>query len=218
MVVCMWSGGKDSCLALHKAIKAGYKVYCLLNFTSLDTNLSRSHHLKPDLLRYQAERMCIKIIQQQVTGDTYTRMFKKTIQWLKDSVGIEGIIFGDIYLEDHKMWIDKVCQGLGVKPVMPLWGENTAKLLDEFVGLGFEAIVVSVRKEVMGRKWLGCKVDGKFRKKLASAQTKIDPCGEEGEFHTLVLKGPLFKRPIEILNEKASGDDKHWFLEILSWR
>lgn len=217
-VVCLWSGGKDSCLALYRAKKEGYEVVSLLNFISKDTNISRSHGLSGNLLSYQASLLNIPIIQSKVEPGKYDEMFKKVVNELKDSRGIEGIVFGDIYLETHKEWIDKICKELTIKPVFPLWKYDPLEILLEFIDNGFEATIVSTKKEIMGREWLGCKINEKFIEKLSLMSKRIDPCGEEGEFHTLVTNGPLFKKSLQLLEAKDTLRGDRWYLEIYKWQ
>lgn len=137
-IVSLWSGGKDSCFAHYKAIQQGYNIYSLLNFINKDSHKSLSHGLPHQLILTQAKLMEIPIIQKEVTKNTYTYEFKNIIT----QENIKGVVFGDIYLQEHKDWIDKICNELQIKPIMPLWGAATTKLVDEFIELGFEAIIV----------------------------------------------------------------------------
>lgn len=213
-VISLWSGGKDSCFACYKAIQQGYNVYSLLNFVNKDTKKSLSHGLSAELILSQVQTMEIPLIQKEITRQTYTAEFKKIITELKHQQGIEGIVFGDIYLQEHKDWIDKVCDELQVKPIMPLWNMDTNKLVDEFTSLGFEAIIVAVKANLVDKKWLGCNIRD-FSKELNNT---IDPSGERGEFHTFVTNGPLFKKQIVISKTKQIKNGDKWFLEILEWK
>lgn len=212
-VISLWSGGKDSCFACYKAIQQGYNIYSLLNFIKKNDKKSLSHGLPAQLILNQAQAMKISIIQQEVTKKTYTQEFKKIISSLKKQVGIEGIVFGDIYLQEHKDWIDKICNELQIKPVMPLWARKTSELIDEFIMLGFDAVIVTVKADLLDKKWLGYKIRD-FNHKLNKI---IDPCGERGEFHTFVTNGPLFKKQIVISKTKQIRSKNRWFLEILDW-
>jgi uncharacterized protein (TIGR00290 family) len=217
-VICLWSGGKDSCLALYRAKNQNYKITCLLNFISKNTNISSSHGLYSELLSYQASLMNIPIIQPKVEKGRYAEVFKDVINDLKKSYQIEGIVFGDIYLEVHKKWADEICNKLKIKQIMPLWKYNTLELLLEFINNGFEAIIVSTKKEILGRQWLGCKINKEFVKKLSNLSQKIDPCGEEGEFHTLVTNAPIFKQPLQLIKTKEVLRNERWYLEVINWQ
>jgi uncharacterized protein (TIGR00290 family) len=217
-LVCLWSGGKDSCLALYKIKRQGYKIISLLNFVSKDTHTSRSHGLKSELIRYQAKLMNIPLIQSEVESGKYNQTLKTVINKLKRTFKIQGIVFGDIYLAGHKEWAEEICQKLKMQQIMPLWRCKTQRLIQEFIKYGFEAIIVSIKKEIMNPAWLGCKIDENFIPKLSQLPQKIDPCGEEGEFHTLVTNGPLFKKPLQLLKTRNILRNNHWQLEILSWK
>ncbi len=214
-VVASWSGGKESCLACYKAISAGFEVSHLLNMISEDGSRSRSHGVDSKLIAAQSQAIDIPIIQRGTTWDTYEREFKKAIHDLKQ-MGVTGGVFGDIYVQEHKDWVDRICKELDIKPIMPLWDRNTRDILTEFIDLGFKAIVVRVKADLLGEEWLGRKIDGSFLNEL-SKMGKVDPCGELGEYHTFVNDGPLFKQPIKILESSKALKDGHWSLDISKW-
>jgi len=213
-----WSGGKDSCFACWKAISQGLKVSYLLNFINKDSTRAMSHGLDHKLIALQAQAMGLPILQQEVTWETYEAGFKDALRKLKLK-GITGLITGDIYLQEHKDWIDRVCGESDVKAVLPLWGMDSARLLADFIGAGFKAIVVSVKAQLLGKEWLGRQIDSKLISELNQIDTgqKIDVCGEGGEFHTFVYDGPTFKRPIRIGKAIPVARDDHWSLDILEY-
>ncbi len=214
-VVSLWSGGKDSCFACYKAKQQGYKISALFNFLASDGKKSLSHGLRADLILEQMRLTGIPYFQKAMPKETYRDNFKKLIEKWKSDIGIEGIVFGDIYLQAHKDWIDEVCKETDVKPVMPLWGTATDKIIDEFVSAGFKSVIVAVKENALSREWLGRVIDENFRKQL---DAKIDPCGEEGEFHTFVLSGPLFGKSLEITKGGQVLINGSWYLEIPKWR
>jgi len=212
--ISSWSGGKDSCLAYYRAIKQGYQVKYLLNFISKETKRGCFHGIEADLLKLQAESIGIPLIQKEVTADMkeYEKEFKAAVSGIK---GINAMVFGDIYLDEHKNWVDRVCADLKIKPVEPLWNYSPAAILEEFINLGFKAIVVSCQADKFGKDFVGKEVDKDLLAELKSRN--ICPCGENGEFHTFVIDGPLFKRRIEILESEPvfkEGFWKYWFLDI----
>jgi uncharacterized protein (TIGR00290 family) len=209
-----WSGGKDSCLACWKAISQGLKVSYLLNFVNKGSTRSMSHGLDHKLINLQAQAMQLPIIQQGVTWETYEAGFKAAFKELKLK-GVTGLITGDIYLQPHKDWIDRVCSEAGMEAVLPLWGMDTAQLLTDFIDAGFKATVVSVKTEILGREWLGRQLDSKLAVELR--QLNVDPCGEAGEFHTFVYDGPLFRKPIKTINSSSVLRDERWFLDIVEY-
>ena len=209
-----WSGGKDSCLAYWKAISQGLKVSHLLNCINQDSTKSMSHGLDRKLIALQAQAMGLPILQQKVTWETYEAGFKDALEKLKLK-GITGLVTGDIYLQEHKDWIDRVCGESGVKAVLPLWEMDTAQLLTDFIKAGFKAIIVSVKAKFLGKEWLGRQVDKKLASELG--QLGIDVCGEAGEFHTFVYDGPAFKKPVKIGKAIPIARNDHWTLDILEY-
>jgi len=196
-VVSMWSGGKDSCFACYKAIEAGHDVRALVNFINSETGKSMSHNLDGAVIKSQCAAIGIHLEQVPTTKKDYSRDFKAAINRLKKKDGIEGIVFGDIYLQEHRDWIDKICLELDVKAILPLWKIDTKTLIEEFVGDGFKTRVVAVNNKYLTKDWIGRDIDRKFIKELET-MGNIDLCGEKGEFHTFVYDGPIFKKRVEV--------------------
>jgi uncharacterized protein (TIGR00290 family) len=220
LVVVSWSGGKDSCLALYKAMISGLRVSHLLNFVSREESCM-SHGVNSKIIAAQSQAINIPLIQKEVTWDTYEGAFKSTLVELK-RMGIEGVVFGDIHIEEHLEWVTRVCGEVNVTPLEPLWGMDTEDVLREFIEAGFEAIVVNVKADLFGDDWLARRIDLSFVEDLKRIKGKrnFDLCGEYGEYHTLVLDGPLFNKRIRILeSEKVlrEGYWKYWLLNILRW-
>ncbi len=209
-VVASWSGGKDSCFACHKAILDGFEVVHLLNFVHEDSNRS-SHRLSVELLSMQSQAVGIPIIQRNTTRNTYEQEFKKVVGTLKQD-NIQGMVFGDIYLQEHRDWIERVCSELDISPIFPLWRKDTEKIVRDFIDSGFDAIIVSVKAEILSDDWLGQKVDENLIEELK--KRKIDLCGETGEYHTFVVDGPLFKRRLKILDGDKVLKERYWLLDI----
>jgi len=212
-VVASWSGGKDSCLAYYRTVKNGFKVSHLLNFVTENGTKSRSHGIDSKLIQRQAEAIGIPVVQVKTSWQTYEQKFKKAIDKLKQK-GIKGIVFGDIDVQEHKEWTDRVSSELNVRAIQPLWRYKQRDLLNEFINEGFQAIVVSLRSDLLDKEWLGRKVDKNFLKDLDELDSGINPCGEKGEYHTFDTDGPIFKKKIEILKGKEILRERHWFLEI----
>jgi len=212
-VVSLWSGGKDSCFACYKAKQQGYQIISVINFTDSDRVNSVSHGLSADIIQKQADLIDIPLLQKTMPKKGYKDAFKVLIEELKAKEGIEGIVFGDIYLQEHRDWIDKVCEELRVEPILPIWTHDTEKLIRDIIDSGFKSIVVSTRKDILGEEWLGREIDDKFIKDL-SAIGNIDLCGEKGEFHTFTYDGPIFKRKIEFDIGEKRLENGRWFLEI----
>jgi len=215
-VFVSWSGGKDSSLACYRAITSGLKVHYLANMVTEDGKHSRTHRLPAKILQMQSQAIGIPLVQRQTTWQSYESEFKKMINDFKQE-GTEGGVFGDIDLAEHREWVERVCQEVNITPYLPLWGKNQDEILNDFVNLGFEAIVVATKADMLGEEWLGRKIDFDFIDQLAGLKkTKgITLCGEAGEYHTLVINGPLFQNRLEIVETRKVLRDEHWFLEIL---
>ncbi|MGC8796391.1 diphthine--ammonia ligase [Thermodesulfovibrio sp.] len=207
-----WSGGKDSSLAFYRARMKGIHIICLINMLSEDGNYSRSHGISSELLKIQAEAIGVPIIQKKTTWESYEEEFKKTLLWLKKE-GVHAGVFGDIDIQEHKDWVEKICMETGIKAILPLWNEEKEILLGEFINSGFKAIVCSINSFFLGSEWLGREVDFDFIKDL-KVLGNIDLCGEKGEYHTFVYDGPIFKFPIRVCTGKWIQKDKNLFLEI----
>ncbi len=212
-VVSLWSGGKDSCFACYKAKSQGYKITSIINFTNPDGTDSVSHGLSADIIKRQADLIDIPLIQKAMPRKGYSEAFKILIEELKTKESIEGIVFGDIYLQVHRDWIDKICDELKVKAILPVWTDDTEKLVNEIIDSGFKSIVVSTREDILGEQWLGREINSEFIKDL-KAMGNIDLCGEKGEFHTFVFDGPIFKNRVRFDRGRTRLQDNRWFLEI----
>jgi len=209
--IVSWSGGKDSCMALYEAMRSGHKVTHLVNFISNDDKRVRFHGTNADLIKQQGAAMGIKVAQYETTWDGYERDFKAGVRGLLPT-GVKGMIFGDIYLEVHKEWVDRVCDEIGIEALEPLWGRPTGELLDQFIELGFEAVIVGLNSRHMDEKWVGRYVDSAFRDYLK--QNNIDPCGENGEYHTVVVNGPLFSRRLLLSTGDVISKNEYRLLDI----
>ena len=213
-VFCSWSGGKESCLACCKAIKEGHEVASLLTIGTTTGKYTRSHRLSRDLLMAQSGAVGIPLHQRRASWDTYEREFVKALASFKRE-GIEGGVFGDLYHPEHREWVERVCTEAGIFPLLPLWDMEGKALLCGFIEAGFEAIVVAVRNDILNDHWLGKRVDGEFMEQMEKGG--VDVCGENGEYHTLVVDGPIFRRRIDIRESRVTRRKTMAFLHVLSF-
>lgn len=208
-----WSGGKESAMAYYKASMGGaFEVKYLINMVSSDARRSCSHGINAALIKAQSHALKTPIVQKRTNWNNYGEVFKKAILELKD-YGVEAGIFGDIDVEEHRDWVERICGEAGVRAVLPLWGKAREKLVKEFIKAGFKAFVVTTKSSLMGAEWLGRPVNEKF---IADIKNKggIDVCGENGEYHTFVTDGPIFKRPVEFSVMRKMLRGNYWFLEV----
>ena len=212
--ISSWSGGKDSCFACYKAIREGYNVSHLLNFISKEYKRVSFHGTEAKLIQLQAEAIGIPLLQKETTWDGYEQEFKDAVKSLIPD-DVKGMVFGDIYLQEHKDWVERVCRELGIKATEPLWGQDPGRVLLEFIDAGFEATIVGAKSNLFDDKWMGRKVDREFLSYLKA--NNIDICGENGEYHTFVTNGPMFKKKIKITKSQPIKRDGYWFLDTLEY-
>ena len=214
-VFVSWSGGKECSFAGYRAKKNGLELSYLANMATEDGMRSRTHGLSAEILRLQSQAMGIPLVQRQATWQSYEAEFKKMVGELKKD-GIEGGVFGDIDLDEHREWVERVCREAGITAHQPVWGERQEDLLKDFIDVGFKAIIVATKEDMLGEEWLGRSLDMDFFNEIKElGRTRgITPCGEAGEYHTLVIDGPLFQQRMELTETRKVARDKHWFLEI----
>ncbi|WP_144281821.1 Dph6-related ATP pyrophosphatase [Chryseobacterium echinoideorum] len=192
-----WSSGKDSALALYKTLQEEK-----LEITSLLTSINQEfqrismHGVSVSLLEKQAESLGYPLIKLELpkepSMEEYYELMNSTMSKIK-SQGVTHSIFGDIFLEDLRKFREDQLQTIGMKGVFPLWNINTTDLIHEFLHLGFKTIVTSVNETYLDKSFAGRIIDERFIKDLPK---NVDPCGENGEFHTFTFDGPIFKKPI----------------------
>jgi uncharacterized protein (TIGR00290 family) len=211
-VVVSFSGGKDSTLALYRLIQSGeWEIDSLLTTITENDGRTSAHGVREVLLEKQAAALGFPLrkvyIPAGCINETYQeRMGKAVDQMVKD--GVTHVVFGDIHLEDVKAYREKMLEQTPLEPVFPLWKEDSEQLLQEFLDLGFETIVTCIDGEKLDPSFAGRVIDQQFVKDLPR---KVDPCGENGEYHTFVFHGPIFKEKIRfsISKEKKVTKDQH---------
>jgi diphthine-ammonia ligase len=198
-IALSWSGGKDACMALHSLIESGYHVAFLV--TTLPKELDQrtfGHGEKKISIELQSQALNIPVEFIECTFHTYTENFTEQLAVLKDKYGLDAVAFGDLYLEEHRSWGEKVCAELGLKAMYPLWikQEDALNQLKRFTDSGYKAKVIRIMDEKLSSSWLGRELDKKFYQNIQ--ETNICPMGEGGEYHTFVYGGPLFGKELEL--------------------
>ncbi|WP_375419103.1 diphthine--ammonia ligase [uncultured Hymenobacter sp.] len=193
-----WSGGKDSALALYKVLRAGrYEVTRLLTTLSEPHQRISMHGVRVALLDQQAASIglpCRKLFLPEMPPmDVYERLLTGALAELR-AEGATTAIFGDIFLEDLRRYRETQLAAAGWQAAFPLWGVPTATLIREFLDLGFQTITTCVNAKYLDQSFVGRLIDEQFLRDLPAG---VDPCGENGEFHTFVFDGPLFRQPIK---------------------
>ena len=213
-VFCSWSGGKDSCLSCYKAILEGHNVAYLFTMFATTGRYTRSHRLSKELLLFQSEAIGIPVYYRRASWNTYEKEFNRALVYLKGA-GVQGGVFGDIYLNAHREWVEKACAEPGVIPFLPLWGKKGKNLLRQLIGAGFEAVVTAIRSDLLDPCWLGRSINEQFINEMEKEASDI--CGENGEYHTLVIDGPIFRKKIAIKKTMVVRRKNMRFLDILEF-
>ncbi|WP_066383541.1 Dph6-related ATP pyrophosphatase [Neobacillus mesonae] len=197
-IVVSWSGGKDGCLALHTLIELGYEVVSLVTTAPKELGRTFGHGERTEMITLQGEALSIPVHFIECTFDSYTEQFIQDLKDLKNHYQISGIAFGDLYLDGHREWGEKVADAAGVEAIYPLWTkqEEALESLEKFVHSGYQAIVIRIREDILDESWLGRIIDDSFVRNIQ--QTTSCPMGESGEYHTYVFDGPLFSKKIQL--------------------
>lgn len=208
---CSWSGGKDSALALYRATRELGVAASLLTMFDETGVRSRSHGLTRRLVEAQAAALGLPLVARSTSWDDYESEFRAALRELR-AQGIELGVFGDIDLDPHREWVERVCGSVDVQAAEPLWKRPRRELLAEFLGLGFRATIVVVRAAVLGPEFLGRELDPDLVDELE--RTGIDASGEGGEYHTVVTDGPLFRGPIQLQEGGVVRRGDCWALDL----
>jgi len=214
-VACLWSGGKDSCLACWKAIAEGLDVCHLVNFISAESGRDSFHGVRRELICMQSEAVGIPLIQRETTWESYEKVYRGVMHELR-GMGIDGLVTGDMDVVEHQRWVEGICSEFGLRALMPLWGLDSEGILRGFIDEGFEAIVVCLKADLFDGKWLGRKIDEQFITDLQDFRQNPDfhICGENGEYHTLVVDGPSFQKRISLTPGDKVGREGFGFYDI----
>ena len=192
-------------------IKKGYEPVALLTTIKKDKEKSWTHHLDNNFLRRVSESLEIPILLVECDVDDYERKFEEALFKAKD-MGATICAFGDIDIELHRNWDLDRCKNTGIEAKLPLWQQNREELVYEFIDSGFETIINKVNLKYMGVEFLGKVLDRKIIEDIKL--TGADACGENGEYHTFVIDGPLFKNRINFINEGVIKDMNYGYLII----
>ena len=209
----MWSGGKDSALALWRARQRGLQVDWLVNVHDRATGRVRFHATPVAAIAAQAEAAGIRLVSVPTDWETFDASLGKTFENLV-AQGCRGVIFGDIHLADVRGWYEERTRAAGLEHIEPLWGDAPAALLAEFVAIGGRAVLTCVETEKLDASWLGRVIDERFVSEIAA--TGIDPCGENGEYHSFAYRGPFFTSAVPWRAGERRDDGRFAQLDVVS--
>jgi uncharacterized protein (TIGR00290 family) len=206
-----WSGGKDSYLALHRSLSQ-FDIVAAITMFNDDGTRSRSHGLRPDVIAAQTRRLGLRHVRGCASWSTYEDAYRAALRELR-SLDITHVIFGDIMYESNRVFPERVCAAERLTAVEPLWGESTNALYREFIATGATARIVTVRGDRLSPDWLWRSLTIELLPALEALG--VDPCGEHGEYHTVVVDAPLFSAPLEVTTGTTVAHDGCWAIDLL---
>ena len=210
-IIVSYSGGKDSTLALDWAMKQG-EVIGLLVMMEEEGERSRSHATSSELVRMQANAIGLPVFEVSASWTTYETAFVEALKTAKEA-GAEVLVTGDIDLLEHGLWHEQVAARAGLQLAMPLWQEGRKSIVTEVIEKGYRAIIVTINESLgMKESDLGRELSIEFMNELIARG--IDPCGEQGEFHTTVIDGPCFQKVLDVKFGRVVRQDPYVFLEL----
>ena len=207
-----WSGGKDSYLALQRAVNAGGRPVALITMMREDGRFTHSHALPAAFAERQAAAMGLPLVRRSASWDTYETAFLDGLAELRE-LGAEVGVFGDIDLQPHRDWVERVCAVAGLRACLPLWLEPRRALLDELFAAGVAATIVTVNTDRLDESFLGRRLDAALIPELEAAG--VDACGEEGEFHTVVTEAPLYAAPVAFARGGTVAFEQYRFVDVV---
>ena len=189
-----YSGGKESALSLHKAVQQGHTPILLITTFNTDRNHSYSHGINETILTRVSDSLGIPSLLVKTTDTEYTSDFEKALTHAKN-LGAEACVFGDVDIEGHFAWCSERCKNVGLEAIFPLWGRGRKDVVYDCIDSGFVANISVVNTKYLSEKYLGQQLTKEIAVSIAAEGADI--CGENGEYHTFVSDGPIFKHPVQ---------------------
>jgi len=215
-VVVGWSGGKDSALALYEILESGMDVLELLTTVTQEYDRISIHGVRTVLLERQAEALGLPLEKMMLPKGATDKDYEIELLTLLRSHrnrGVLSVVFGDIFLQDVKLYRERLLSKIGMHGIYPLWGRDSRELAGKFIDLGFKAVITVTDGNVLGKEFSGREYD---RKLLADLPAGVDPCGENGEFHSFVYDGPMFKKPVKFTKgEIVFRENRFWYTDLV---
>ena len=216
-ILFCWSGGKDSAIALYYLKKSkNFKILSLLTTVTEDYARVSMHGIRKELLQSQANSLELPLSQVLISKNRSNQEYESKMRDVLtkyQNKGISSVAFGDIFLEDLRKYREDKLSEIGMKAIFPLWKMDTKEVANSFIDLGFKAVTSCVDSKVLGKEFVGKDFDKEFLSKLPS---NVDPCGENGEFHSFVYDGPIFKERIPYkLGEIVLRNEHFYYCDLI---
>lgn len=216
-VLFCWSGGKDSALALHRLMRdPQYEPVALLTTYNEHFQRVSMHGVRLELSDVQAQSIGLPLdkvfVSERSSNEEYSLKMAERMLAYKEQ-GVTTVAFGDIFLEDLRAWREENLAQIGMRAIFPLWKNDTRELIEEFAELGFKSRICCVSEKYLGQDALGRDVDTEFVQSLPEG---VDPCGENGEFHSFAYAGPIFREPLHIEMGECVYRDGFWFCDLVN--
>lgn len=216
-VLFSWSGGKDSALALYELQKTdNYEIAALVTTVVKDYNRISIHGVRQPLLELQAESLGFQLKKVFISKNTSNEEYESKMQEFLEkysTAGVRSVVFGDIFLEDLRKHREENLSKIGMEAIFPLWKRDTTELARTFIDSGFKAVITCVDTNVLDRKFTGKVFDEQFLSELAPT---VDPCGENGEFHSFVYDGPIFQeRILHTTGQVVLRENRFYYCDLL---
>jgi uncharacterized protein (TIGR00290 family) len=214
-VLFCWSGGKDSALALHRLMQDDrYDVVALLSTYNEYYQRVSMHGVRLELSERQADSIGLPLdkvfVSERSSNEEYSLKMAERMLAYKER-GVTTVAFGDIFLEDLRQWREENLAQLGMSAIFPLWKNDTSKLVREFIDLGFRSRICCINDAYLDESAVGRDIDIAF---IESLPAHVDPCGENGEFHTFAYAGPIFREPLHIETGERIHREGFWFCDL----
>lgn len=210
-VVVSFSGGKDSILSLHKVISLGYEPIALITTVNKTKNESWFHDISVEILKQVSLAVNIPLLLVECDGENYEDYFESALKNM-ELLGAEACVFGDIDIEHHREWGEQRCKNTNLEALFPLWKHNREELVNEFINLGYKALIKKVNLSNMSIDFLGKTLSTELLEDIKA--TGSDVCGENGEYHTFVYNGPIFSKEVSLKNNKNTINENTILLEL----
>jgi len=206
-----WSGGKDSCAAFERSREA-FDIVAAVTMVDLEGSRSRSHGIRTELLQAQTAALGVRHVMRRCDWESYEREFEHGLRELQAD-GVTHVIYGDIVYPEHRAWAERLSALAGVVAVEPLFGIPTSEVARSFVRGGARATIVAVNASRLDAAWLGTELSDDAIDRLVALG--VDPCGEDGEYHTFVTDSPGFAQPVKVSHGEIVQVRGYWAMDLL---